>query len=73
MTQPPQETNLPSPVALKIGKLSLEDIRTFVTLKEYPIRDYPWTEVEGIPLTAQEEQQAAFIQSQLNSDNSQNS
>ncbi|MCP2728699.1 hypothetical protein [Limnofasciculus baicalensis] len=65
MTQPPQETNFPSPVALKIGKLLLEDIRTLIALKEYPIRDYPWTEVERITLTAQEKQQAAFIQSQL--------
>lgn len=59
------EATRDQPIVLTIGKLTLADLRSVVTLIEHPIRDYAWTKPEQITITPAEAQHASFIQAQL--------
>jgi len=50
---------------LTFSKLSLTDLKRFVTLQEGPIAPYPWTHVDSIILTDQELQQLQYVKSRL--------
>ncbi|NJM45272.1 MAG: hypothetical protein HC860_03190 [Alkalinema sp. RU_4_3] len=59
------DTARDQPIVLTIGKLNLTDLRSVVTLREHPIREYGWTKPAAVTISTAEAQQANFIQSQL--------
>jgi hypothetical protein len=50
---------------LSIGKLTFEQLTTFVQLEEHPMQVYPWTQVQDCLLTDQETLQLGFISARL--------
>jgi hypothetical protein len=50
---------------LSIGKLNFESFTPFVDIREKPIYEYPWTQVDAIALTPVEETQLQFITQKL--------
>lgn len=59
------ETTRDQPIVLTTGKLNLTDLRSVVTLREHPIREYSWTKPAAVTISTSEAQQVNFIQSQL--------
>ncbi|UBF27362.1 hypothetical protein K9N68_05225 [Kovacikia minuta CCNUW1] len=52
-------------VQLTLGKISLAELKNFVTIQELGIQDYDWLRVDTIELTESELQQLQVIQSRL--------
>ncbi|NJP11700.1 MAG: hypothetical protein HC866_21365 [Leptolyngbyaceae cyanobacterium RU_5_1] len=50
---------------LTFGKISLADLKNFVTIQELGVQDYDWLQVGEIELTEAEQQQLQAIQSRL--------
>jgi hypothetical protein len=58
------DTLLPRP-SISVGKLSLNDLRPLLDLDEREVADYPWLQVQDIPLSESEQQQLDWVKSRL--------
>ena len=55
-------------LSLTFSKLSLADLKRVVHLKENGIRDYPWTQVDSLPLSDREQERLKDLEQLLDAD-----